>query len=228
MPSILLIRHGQASFGSADYDTLSPAGHAQAEAIARELGRDARPVSRIVSGSLRRQRETAAPAASLLGLPVAIDPGFDEYEMDDIMSAHSETEVRTNARPGATQVTSAEFQRALEPAMRGWIAAGDAGGAGGAAETWPQFAARTRAALSDLAEGLPSGTTALAFTSAGVIAALCVSILQIPGDAVVVLNRVAVNGAITLVASGRSGLSLISFNEHRHLEHDPAATVTLR
>jgi broad specificity phosphatase PhoE len=225
MPSILLIRHGQASFGSADYDALSPAGHAQAEAIGRELGRDERPVSRIVSGSLRRQRETAAPAASLLGLPVAIDPRFDEYEMDDIMSAHSETEVRTNARPGAEQVTSAEFQRALEPGMRNWIAAGEAGAA---AETWPQFAARTRAALTELAEGLPSGTTALAFTSAGVIAALCVSILQIPGEAVVVLNRVAVNGAFTLVASGRSGLSLISFNEHRHLEHDPAATVTLR
>ena len=225
MPSILLIRHGQASFGSADYDALSPAGHRQAEAIARELGRDERPVSRIVSGSLRRQRETAAPAASLLGLPVEIDPRFDEYEMDDIMSAHSNTGVRTNTRPGAKQVTSAEFQRALEPGMRSWIAAGHAGGA---AETWPQFAARTRAALTELAEGLPSGTTALAFTSAGVIAALCVSILQIPGETVVVLNRVAVNGAITLVASGRSGLSLISFNEYRHLEHDPTASVTLR
>ena len=225
MPTIVLIRHGQASFGTDDYDALSPGGHAQADAVARELDRDRRPVRRIVSGSLRRQRETAAPTASMLGLSVEVNSRLDEYDMDEILARHSDSEVRTNARPDSEQVSSAEFQRVLEPGMRSWITAGDASAA---AETWPQFAARTRAALTELAAGLPSGTTALGFTSAGVIAALCVSILEIPGEAVVALNRVAVNGAITVVASGRSGLSLISFNEHRHLERDPAATVTLR
>ena len=46
--------------------------------------------------------------------------------------------------------------------MRGWVAAGDASAT---AETWPQFAARTRAAVAELAAGLPSGATGLAFTS---------------------------------------------------------------
>jgi broad specificity phosphatase PhoE len=225
MPSILLIRHGQASFGSTDYDALSAIGHAQAEAVTRELGGDGRPVARIVSGSLRRQRETAAPVASLLELPAEVDPRLNEYDMDEILACHSDSPVRTDTRPGAEQVSSAEFQRALEPAMRSWIAAGSDSPAD---ESWPQFAARTRAALHELAAGLPSGTTGLVFTSAGVIAALCVSILGIPSETLVVLNRVAVNGAITLVASGRSGLSLISFNEHRYLERDPAAAVTLR
>jgi broad specificity phosphatase PhoE len=225
MPTIVLIRHGQASFGAEDYDALSPAGHAQARAVARELGRDGRPVKRIVSGSLRRQRETALPTASMLGLPVEVDPRLNEYDMDEILARHSETEVRTSARPGGEQVSSAEFQRVLEPGMRGWIAAG---AAGATAETWPQFATRTRAAVAELAAGLTSGTTGVAFTSAGVIAALCVSILGVAGETLIALNRVSVNGAITLVASGRSGLSLVSFNEHRHLEHDPATTVTLR
>lgn len=225
MPSIVLIRHGQASFGAEDYDALSPAGHAQAEAVARELGRDGRPAQRIVSGSLRRQRETAAPAASMRGLSVEVDSRLDEYDMDEILACHSDSPVRTDARPGRRHVSSAEFQTALELGMRSWIAAGSDSPAG---ETWPQFAARTRAAITELAAGLPAGTTALAFTSAGVIAALCVSILGVPGETLVVLNRVAVNGGITLVASGRSGLSLLSFNEHRYLERDPAATVTLR
>jgi broad specificity phosphatase PhoE len=225
MPSIVLIRHGQASFGAEDYDALSLAGHAQADAIARELGRDGRPAERIVSGSLRRQRETAAPTASMRGLSVEIDARLNEYDMDEILASHSDSHVRTDAQPGGRHVSSAEFQAALELGMRSWIAAGSDSAA---AETWPQFAARTRAAITELAAGLPSGTTALAFTSAGVIAALCVSILGVPGETLVGLNRVAVNGGITLVASGRSGLSLLTFNEHRYLERDPAATVTLR
>jgi broad specificity phosphatase PhoE len=225
MPSILLIRHGQASFGSEDYDALSDGGHAQAAAIARELGRDERPVARIMSGSLRRQRETAAPVAAMLGQTVTVDPRLNEYDMDSILGAHSDSDVRTNARPDRSQVTSAEFQAALEPGMRRWVAAGSSGAA---PETWPAFAARTLDAVRELAAALPSGTTGLAFTSAGVIAAVCVSILGIPGETLVTLNRVAVNGAFTLVASGRSGLSLISFNEHRFLERDPAVDVTLR
>jgi len=225
MPTILLIRHGHASFGAEDYDVLSPGGHAQARAIARELGDDGRPVARIVSGSLRRQRETAEPTASMLGLPVAVDPRFDEYDMDEILASHLDTEVRTNARRGGEQVSSAEFQRLLERAMRDWIAAGDASAT---AETWPRFQARTRAAVTELAAGLPSGTTGLAFTSGGVIGAVCAAILGVADETVIALNRVAVNGAITLVASGRSGLSLVSFNEHRHLERDPTTTVTLR
>ena len=225
MPTIVLIRHGQASFGAEDYDALSPGGHAQARVLARELGRGGRPVARIVSGSLRRQRETAQPTASMLGLPVAIDARLDECDMDEILACHSHTEVRTDARRDGAQVSSAEFQRLLEAGMRTWIAARDASAA---AETWPQFQARTRAAVAELAAGLPSGTAGLSFTSAGVIAAVCVSILGVADETLVALNRVSVNGALTLVASGRSGLSLVSFNEHRHLEHDPTTTVTLR
>lgn len=225
MPTIVLIRHGQASFGAEDYDALSPGGHAQASTIARELGRDGRPVARIVSGSLRRQLQTAQPTAEMLGLPVAVDPRFDECDMDEILRRHCDTAIRTNAGPGGDQVSSAEFQRVLESGMRSWIAAGDASSA---SETWPCFATRTSAAVAELASALPSGSTGLAFTSAGVIAAVCVSILGVGGETLVALNRVGVNGAITLVASGRSGLSLVSFNEHRHLEHDPTTTVTLR
>ena len=42
MPSVLLVRHGQASFGSDDYDVLSEVGHRQAEVVAaygRKYGR---------------------------------------------------------------------------------------------------------------------------------------------------------------------------------------------
>ena len=37
MPSILLVRHAQASFGAADYDVLSERGHEQVTALVAGL-----------------------------------------------------------------------------------------------------------------------------------------------------------------------------------------------
>jgi broad specificity phosphatase PhoE len=166
-----------------------------------------------------------APAAAAFGLPLDVDPRFDEYDMDDILSTHSDTAVRANVAAGTEPVSSAEYQRALEIGMSAWIAAGDASPA---AETWPAFSSRTTAGLTDLAAGLPSGSTALVFTSAGVIAALCCAMLTLPAATLITLNRVSVNAAISKVASGRSGLTLVSFNEHGYLEGSEPSLVTLR
>ena len=70
MPSILLIRHAQASFGSADYDVLSDRGHEQAAALVRGLEQRGIVPAQVVSGTLRRQRDTAAPCAAAHGLEV--------------------------------------------------------------------------------------------------------------------------------------------------------------
>src|SRR4051812_30533219 len=62
MPIVLLVRHGQASFGGDDYDRLSDLGREQSQATGRWLRHRElrRPV--VVHGSLRRQRDTAALA----------------------------------------------------------------------------------------------------------------------------------------------------------------------
>ena len=75
MPIVLLVRHGQASFGGDDYDQLSELGRRQAELTGRWL-RDRglrRPVA--VHGSLRRQRDTAALALAAAGQ--AVEPWID-------------------------------------------------------------------------------------------------------------------------------------------------------
>jgi broad specificity phosphatase PhoE len=232
VPTILLIRHGQASYGADDYDRLSEVGHAQAAAVAAELRRRGPRIERIVHGSLARQRDTAAPTITALSLPAIVDPRLDEYDIDEIVSRHTDSAVRTNAAPGGEPVSSREFQRILELGMNAWIDAGDDGdgdGDGsGSAETWPAFEARCRAGLSAVATGLTSGSTAVAFTSGGVIAAMCCSLLGLGPKTVIALNRVAVNGGLTKVASGRSGLSLVSFNEHGYLEGAGGGLVTLR
>lgn len=233
MPTILLIRHGQASYGADDYDRLSEVGHEQASAVAVELRRRGPRIERIVHGSLARQRDTAAPTIAALSLPAVLDPRFDEYDIDEIVSRHTDSPVRTNAAPDGEPVSSREFQRILELGMNAWVDAGDDGGDGdgdgsGCAETWPAFESRCRAGLSAVASGLTSGSTAAVFTSGGVIAALCCSLLGLGPKTLIALNRVAVNGGLTKVASGRSGLSLVSFNEHGYLEGPGPGLVTLR
>ena len=59
MATIYLIRHGQASFGAADYDKLSELGCRQAQVTGEYLRDNKIHFDAVYSGSLLRQRETA-------------------------------------------------------------------------------------------------------------------------------------------------------------------------
>lgn len=225
MPTIQLIRHGQASFGGPDYDVLSDGGRMQSLLVARELaGREAR-VELIVSGSLRRQLETAEPSASLLERDVLVDARWNEYDMDDILSHHSSTEARAHQPPDGEPISPAEFQDVLEGALAAWI---DAGPASPARESWPAFAGRITTAVGELAAELPSGSTGLVFTSGGVVGALCSAALRYPDQSLLAFNRVSVNTGITKLVTGRRGLTLVSFNEHGHLERTNPPLISYR
>jgi broad specificity phosphatase PhoE len=210
MPTVLLVRHGQASFGGEDYDVLSARGRSQAQRLAAELARRGARYDRVVSGSLARQRDTAAALGEYV-----VDPRWDEYDADDILAHHSASVVRLERR-GAVALSPREFQDVLEEALLAWVAAGDASPA---AETWPAFAARVAAALDAAAE-----RPTVVSTSGGAIAAVCVALLGVAPATIVTLNRVMVNASVTKVVRGRSGTTLVSFNEHAHLEADGLVT----
>ena len=62
MGVVLLVRHGQASFGTDDYDVLSETGWEQARLLGAWLaGRGVTP-DVVVRGGMRRHRETAEGA----------------------------------------------------------------------------------------------------------------------------------------------------------------------
>lgn len=215
MPTLLLVRHGQASFGAGRYDALSDTGHAQAARLAADLERRGVAYGRVVSGDLARQRDTAAAFAR----EVEIDPRWNEYRADDILTHHSDSDVRLE-QGQPVSLDPRAFQALLDGALLAWIAAGEASPC---AESWPAFAARVRAAVAAGAE-----RATLACTSGGVVAAACVALLAAPPEALVAFNRVTVNTGVTKIVRGRSGTSLISFNEHGHLESPESALVTYR
>ena len=58
MANLLVIRHGQASFGAENYDQLSPLGQRQADLTGEFLAQMGVKFSAAYSGDLSRQRET--------------------------------------------------------------------------------------------------------------------------------------------------------------------------
>jgi broad specificity phosphatase PhoE len=226
MPTILLVRHAQASFGSADYDVLSPVGVEQSALLASALARRELQVSKVATGSARRQRDTAAACVPEGGPAIEIDQRWNEYETDEVLAHHATaTAALDGTGPGGREITSREFQAILDGALDAWAAAGDGSPAG---QTWPGFLESRASALGEFAAGLGSGETGLVFTSGGVIAAICSRLLGDHLDLFPRLNRVLVNTGITKVAVGRSGVSLVAFNEHAHIDEAGAALLTYR
>ncbi|WP_197320183.1 histidine phosphatase family protein [Saccharomonospora sp. NB11] len=220
MGAVYLIRHGQASFGAADYDVLSDLGHAQARAVGAELARRDVAVSLARSGTLSRQRVTAEVALAQCGSGPAVetDARWNEYDHVDIVARHGGGSGQDTADPRA-------YQKVLETSLRSWV---EAGAESPCAETWPMFLDRVRAAFDDVVSSLPKGSRAVVFTSGGVIATLCGALLGDPATGFLSLNRVTVNAGLTKIVTGRSGTTLLSFNEHGHFDGDAAELLTYR
>jgi len=225
VPTVLLVRHGQASFGAEDYDVLSPTGVRQSEVLAEAFRRRGIEPSRLVSGTMRRQTETAA-AFTELGSP-SLDERWNEYDANEILTHYAQTALRLDGPPAGEQegLTSKGFQAILEPALGAWIAAD---GASPSALSWADFAAGANGVLAELGASLGRGETGVAFTSGGIVAAICATLLGAPEAAFVALNRTLVNSGVTKVVVGASGASLVSVNDHSHLEEVDRALITYR
>ena len=90
MSRILLVRHGQASWGAEDYDQLSTLGESQARTLGAALAaRDITP-DLLVSGAMERHAQTALATCDGAGweLPVTTDDGWDEFDHLQVLARH--------------------------------------------------------------------------------------------------------------------------------------------
>jgi broad specificity phosphatase PhoE len=219
VPTIYLIRHAQASFGRSDYDQLSPQGEQQAVRLGQALvARGIKP-ELVVSGAMRRHAQTTEIALRTAGLdaPVVVDEGFNEFDHDHVIVAYKPAYKRRAvllADLARTGHPARAFQEMFGAATERWV--GSDGN--GYPEPFSAFCARSEDAVRRIADRLGKGETAVVFTSGGPIAAVAGRVLSGGDELWLRLNPVTVNTAITKLVSGRSGLTLISFNEHGHLD----------
>lgn len=219
MGVILLIRHGQASFGADDYDVLSDQGHAQARHTGTVLAARGIEPARVITGGLRRQRETAEGLLAGMGvsdLAIAEDPRWNEYDQFGLLGLGPPVE----AWPEDLAARNRVFQAALDQSLAAWV-----GGATGDGESHADFHGRATTALDEL-RAAPG--TSLVVSSGGVIALVAAHVMGIPPAHWPALNRTMVNASITKVITGSRGATLVSLNEHGHLEGVDGVAVTYR
>jgi len=92
-------------------------------------------------------------------------------------------------------------------------------------ESFLEYSNRTHDALDDAS--LQSGVSVVV-SSAGTIAAAAAPLLGVGPRGWPALQRVMVNTSVTKVVRGQRGITLVSFNEHGHLEGVPGVKITYR
>lgn len=213
MGVLYIVRHGQAPAHAYGPDAesiggpgLTDLGFAQARAAGQALATRVPSFDAAFCGDLPRQRATLAGVLEAFDdAPTAVvDPDWNEYttpalpEADDIYSG--------GGKP---------FQDAITRALGEWIDGADTG-----PETFATYAARTRAAAERAAAAAGSGQNVLVVSSAGSITQLIAQLWGVPDQAWPSMSRTFVNTSITKVLAGRSGMTLVSFNEHAHVAGD--------
>lgn len=216
MALIFLVRHGQASFGSADYDRLSDLGRQQSRWLGEYFAGRNLKFTRVVAGTLRRQRETAFELLGTMnaGVPIDTHAGLDEYHGEALYAAHTGGRNPLEHQRGDYR----DYWRTMKAAMHAWAA----GELAGVPETWAQFGMRTRAALTMAAAGLKRDECALAVSSGGAISRTLVDILGSPGAIGVEFNLQFRNaGFCELIVAGdgpNQEFRLVAFNAIPHLD----------
>lgn len=226
MSEILLVRHGQASFGSDDYDVLSDLGGRQAAHLGRYLVAAGYRLDGIYSGTLRRQLQTAGAViqcyadAGLATVPLVQDPGFNEMDsegqMQQLAPRLAQTDARVGRLLGAARGDKKAFQKLLRVVFGHWLA-GSVADTG--LQSWPEFQDEVLRALERVRQAQGSGTTSIVFTSGGVIATLVARVLGMPDTAVYSVYEPVINCSITRLLFSSTRISLSSYNEFSYLQH---------
>lgn len=216
MGSITFVRHGQASFGTANYDQLSELGTRQCEALGEYLSARGRRFDRVLTGTLRRHAQSLqALGSGLAGLPGASSvEALNEYDAEGLLRAH------TGGRPPKTTPTGdrREHFRLLREALERWMR-GELSVSG--LRDWAAFRDGVAAVMDELRR--QSDSHVLVVSSGGPIATAIAHVLQAPAPTVVALNLQMRNSALTEFNMTPARHWLTSYNAVPHLDHPERA-----
>lgn len=238
MAHIHLIRHGQASFGSKNYDCLSPIGHRQGQALGAHFKTLDHSFDAYYAGEMQRQQKTGEEVLAELGeesSALQIDPAFNEYDSDGIFKAYMPSVLKDD--PGLAELLAEDyrvmfkdksiFQRAFVNVVRHW--ADNAPHNEPDLESWDGFVSRIQDGLHRLRDGHDRKAHVAVFTSGGAISiAFGLTLGLNPRDALLLSWGIA-NASITEFYTSESGTFINGFNNFTHLKlTKDASLVTYR
>lgn len=221
MGSLLLVRHGQASFGGNYYDVLSDIGERQALATGQWLRDRGSDFDRIMSGPRRRQIETAEiirSAALFKSESLETVAGLDEFgEGEEILNVAEQLFglqlIGTNS-----SVPRKEVLRLYSKAYLAWFH-GEVNLKG--RDSFPKFREKVSHWLrQQIEQSRISGQKSLAITSAGVISAVVCEVFGLPDKHWPNLIGVVDNASMTEILYSGSRMGIRHFNSTAHLSEE--------
>jgi broad specificity phosphatase PhoE len=213
MGRLFLVRHGQASFGAADYDQLSDLGHRQCERLGAWFRSHGLHFDAVLTGTLKRHAQSLAAIESGLGVTHATHAAhaeLDEYDSHALIRSVHEGPLPTVKTAPEARV---HFQLLRDGLLR-WMQG----------QTQPEgmlrytaFVAGIEAALAHLRMHHANGT-ALVVSSGGPISMAVGHVLGLQPDAVIELNLHLRNSAVCELRMTPKRLHLMTFNTLPHLD----------
>ena len=216
MASIYLIRHGQASFGSDNYDRLSELGRRQAQLTGEYLASAGIRFDAAYSGPLERQKDTGELVlAAQEGAPGLIeDPRLEEVRNDEHLEhilpqiMEQRPEIRALVDQGLN--SSKRFQKIIEAVFNHWVSPEcDLPHI----QSWEEYSTGVHDMLAHIVREQGAGRTTAVFTSGGTIAVFVAAILGLPGSATYQFYEPVFNCSITQVFYNADRVSLSYFND---------------
>ncbi|MEP6068032.1 MAG: histidine phosphatase family protein [Paracoccaceae bacterium] len=207
MAELILIRHGQAAFGSDNYDQLTDLGRHQSAALKQHLDRTGWHPDCILSGTMVRHSQTLK---AMQMEPDDTHAGFNEYDFHNLLSVRFDGQTPSDV----LQDRKTHF-RILRDTILGW----QGGGLEAADESWISFKLRTSDAMS--AAMTTQARRVLVVTSGGVIGQLVAATLNAPSATMVDLNLQVKNTSVSTFVFSKGRVSLNGFNATPHFDLQP-------
>lgn len=213
MGTLYLVRHGQASFGSDDYDRLSELGHRQAERLGEYWRERGMRFDAVITGTLRRHRETWEGIAHGMQLPpqeVLPWPGLNEYDSEAVVATIHPGKLPKADTP---ELYKAHF-RLLRQGLAAWMN-GQAAPVG--MPSYVDFLAGVTTAL-DHVRDRHHGARVLVVSSGGPISTAVGHVLGTSPETTIELNLRIRNTAVTEFAFTPKRHMLVTYNTLPHLD----------
>lgn len=221
MATIYLIRHGQASFGAADYDKLSELGCRQAQVVGEYLRDCNITFDAVYSGDLSRQRETARLAIASQPEEVShhIDPRFNEIQNDEQLKYLLPEVVKNNPAIEALVErglsSSKDYQKVIDAVFNYWVSPRCKDSR---IQSWADYSAGTRQAMLELMQSQGGGKTVGVFTSGGTIATIVAQVLGLTGEETYQFYEPIFNCSVSQLFYSGTRISLSYFNDRSFLQ----------
>ena len=212
MGNLYLVRHGQASFGAADYDQLSPLGQQQSVRLGAYFREKGLRFDSALTGTLRRQQQTYAGIREGGGFDLeALEwPGLNEFDSEAVIATVHPHKLEKPDSPERYRHHFRLLRDGLTQWMNGVVTPKGM-------PSYREFKHGVTSALDHVRKHCDGNV--LLVSSGGPIATAVGHVLGTAPETTIELNMRIRNSAVTEFAFNPKRHTLVTYNTLPHLDH---------